>query len=482
MPENGEITSNFLDKAISGLTNIVFSQISVFGVGIEWVVLWLAVPMVFITFYLRFVNVQQFRLALSISSGRYADPDAPGEVSQFQALMTALSGTIGLGNIAGVAIAIAIGGPGATFWMIVIAFFAMSLKFEECVLGVKYREILPDGSVFGGPMHYLRRGLEDKRMPRLGKALALTYGILAITNIVPFTQVNQAYSQLSSVTGQEFPWIFGVSLSLLVGLVIVGGLRGIAKLTSRLVPLMCAIYLVATLTILVTHFHLIPNAILAIFEGAFAPKGVAGGAIGVFVAGMRRAVYSTEAGTGLSSMVHAAAKTKEPVSQGLVALLGPFFDTVIVCTMTALVIIVTGVYKLEGLDDIQMTSAAFGTVIWWFPYVLAFCVLLFAFSTIVSWSIYMSRVWAFLFGHSKNSLAMFRLLYCISLIPGGVFSVKQVIDLVDSFLFLAVIPNIVGLYILAPMVKRDLEIYLDRIRSGEVGASSGDTQFWWVRE
>ncbi|MEQ9463530.1 MAG: alanine/glycine:cation symporter family protein [Haliea sp.] len=445
---------------ISMVTDIAFSQVRVLGVDVEWAVLWMAVPMLFFTVYLGFVNVRCFPLSIRILKGRYADPDAPGEVTQFQALTTALAGTVGLGNIAGVAIAIGIGGPGAAFWMMVIAFFAMSLKFAESTLAVKHRTILADGSVFGGPMYYLRAGLEERNWPLLGKVLALSYALCAIPQMLVYTQVNQAYSQLSAVTGLEAPWTFGFVLALAVALVIIGGIRSIASVTSRVVPLMCAIYLLAAVTILVLHAGAIPGALVSIVSGAFAPEGVVGGVIGVFVIGMRRAVYSTEAGTGVSTMVHAAAKTREPVSQGLAASTEPFFDTVVVNFMTALVIVVTGAYQLEGLNDIQITSAAFGSVIWWFPYILAVCVLLFAFTTIISWSYYMSRVWAFLFGHSRLSMYVYRVLFCVALIPGGVLTVRQVIDFIDSLVVLVTIPNIIGLYILAPTIKRDLRDYL----------------------
>jgi AGCS family alanine or glycine:cation symporter len=472
MQEIGAAFLEFIDLLIAGLTSFVFSQITIMGVQIEWAVLWLAIPMLFFTFYLKFVNVRRLGLSLRILKGRYTDDDAPGQVSQFQALTTALSGTIGLGNIAGVAIAIAIGGPGATFWMIVIAFFAMSLKFAEAMLAVKHRLILDDGTVFGGPMYYLQSGLEQQNKPGLGKFLAYSYAVFAVTQILQYTQVNQAYSQLSAVTGFEFPWLFGLGLAVAVGFVIIGGVQSVAKFTSLLVPLMCGIYLIATLTILITHVDAIPAAFVSIFEGAFAPEGVVGGVIGVFVIGMRRAVYSTEAGTGASTMVHAAAKTKEPVSQGLAALVEPFVDTIIVSTMTALVIIVTGAHKIEGLNDIQITSAAFGSVIWWFPYVLAACVLLFAFTTIISWSYYMSRVWSFLFGYSERSLYVFRILFCIALIPGGALTVQQVIDVMDGFLVLMTIPNVIGLFILAPTVKRDLVDYLSRMRAqGKIASS-----------
>lgn len=472
MQELGTAVIALVDWLIAGLTGFVFSQITIMDVQIEWAVLWLAVPMLFFTFYLKFVNVRRLGLSLRILKGKYADQDAPGQVSQFQALTTALSGTIGLGNIAGVAIAIAIGGPGATFWMIVIAFFAMSLKFAEAMLAVKHRLILEDGTVFGGPMYYLNSGLAQQNKAGLGKFLAYSYAVFAVTQMLQYTQVNQAYSQLSAVTGFEFPWLFGFFLAVAVGFVIIGGVQSVARFTSLLVPLMCAIYLIATLTILATHLNAIPAAFAAIFQGAFAPEGVVGGVIGVFVIGMRRAVYSTEAGTGASTMVHAAARTREPVSQGLAALVEPFVDTIVVSTMTALVIIVTGAHQIEGLNDIQITSAAFGSVIWWFPYVLAACVLLFAFTTIVSWSYYMSRVWSFLFGYTDRSLLVFRLIFCVALIPGGALTVQQVIDVMDGFLVLMTIPNVVGLYFLAPTVKRDLADYLARLRISDAAVGS----------
>lgn len=465
-------------EAITSLfTGIAFSQVPVLGVPIEWAVLWMALPMLFFTVYLGLVNVRCFPLAIRILMGRYADPDAPGEVSQFQALTTALAGTVGLGNIAGVAIAIGIGGPGAAFWMVVIAFFAMSLKFAESTLAVKHRTILADGSVFGGPMYYLRAGLEERNWPVLGKVLGMSYAVCAIPQMLVYTQVNQAYSQFSAVTGIDAPWTFGFVLAATVALVIIGGIRGIANVTSRVVPLMCALYLIVALTILVLHAGAIPGALASIVSGAFAPEGVVGGVVGVFVIGMRRAIYSTEAGTGVSTMVHAAAKTREPVSQGLAASVEPFFDTIVVNAMTALVIVVTGAYRLEGLNDIQITSAAFGSVIWWFPYILAVCVLLFAFTTIISWSYYMSRAWAFLLGYSRLSMRVYRVLFCVALIPGGVLTVHQVIDFIDSLVVLVTVPNIIGLYILAPTIRRDLRDYLARMAAartvpGQAAAST----------
>lgn len=460
--------AEFAETFSSALSGFVFSQINLFGTPVEWIVLWMAFPMIIFTVYFGFINLRVFRLARDIVAGRYAKPDAKGEVSQFQALATALSGTVGLGNIAGVAIAIAIGGPGATFWMIVIAFFAMTLKFVECTLGVKYRVVREDGTVSGGPMYYLPAGLASRGWPRLGKLLGVSYAVFAVPSLLQLGQVNQAYSQVSSVLGVSFPWTFGLLMSAATALVIFGGLKGIVRVTSRLVPLMCAIYIFSALIILFGHLDQIPTAIAAIVKGAFNPEGVVGGLVGVFVIGMRRAIYSTEAGIGSSTIVHAAAKTDEPVSEGFVALFEPFIDTVVVSTMTALVIVVTGAYRIEGLNDIQMTSAAFASVFSWFPYILALAVLLFAFSTIVSWSYYVSRVWSFLFGESRRSQITYRSIFCLALIPGGALSVTQVIDLIDSFFFLMAIPNVIGLYILAPQIKADLQSYLARIRSGEI--------------
>jgi len=462
------VFAEFAETVSAGLSGFVFSQITLFGTPVEWIVLWMALPMVIFTVYFGFINLRVFRLAGDIVAGRYAKPEAEGEVSQFQALATALSGTVGLGNIAGVAIAIAIGGPGATFWMIVIAFFAMTLKFVECTLGVKYRIVQQDGTISGGPMYYLPAGLASRGWPRLGKFLGVSYAIFAVPSLLQLGQVNQAYSQVSSVLGFSFPWTFGLALSAATALVIFGGLPGIARVTSRLVPFMCTVYILSALVILFVHLDQIPAAISSIVEGAFNPDGVIGGAVGVFVIGMRRAIYSTEAGIGSSTMVHAAAKTDEPISEGFVALFEPFIDTVIISTMTALVIVVTGAYRIDGLNDIQITSAAFASVFAWFPYVLALAVLLFAFSTIVSWSYYISRVWSYLFGESKRSQITYRTIFCLALIPGGALSVTQVIDLIDSFFFLMAIPNIIGLYILAPQIKADLQSYLARLRSGEI--------------
>jgi AGCS family alanine or glycine:cation symporter len=483
--DSGESRGWFIDTLVAGidaLSSFVFSTITVFGTEVEWIVIWMAAPMVLLTFYFGFINLRSFKVASKVIRGHYHDETAPGEVSQFQALTTALSGTVGLGNIAGVALAIGVGGPGATFWMIVIGFFAMTLKFAECTLGVKYREEREDGTVAGGPMYYLEKGLKVKGWAKMGKTLAWSYAGLAVIATIPqITQANQAYSQLDGViglAGDTAKWSFGIITAILTGIVIIGGIRSIASVTARLVPLMTLIYLTAAIVIIVGNAGAIPDAIVSIFTGAFAPQAVEGGIIGVIVIGMRRAVYSTEAGLGTATMAHAAAKTREPVSEGMVALMEPFIDTIVICTITALVIVITGAYTFtdangELYGDIQMTSAAFGSVISWFPYVLAVAVMMFAFSTIISWGYYAGKVWEFVFGGSNTSGMIFKIIFCLILLPSGFLEADEVFDLIDSLYFLMAIPNIVGIYILAPEIKRDVTSYFARLKSGEITETKG---------
>ena len=470
-------SGNPIVHLIELLEAFIFSQITLFGVDIEWIVLWMFAPMAILTVYFGFINLSSFKRAYQILIGRYQDKDAPGEVTQFQALATALSGTVGLGNIGGVAIAVAIGGPGATLWMIIIGLCAMSLKYAECTLGVKYRVIHEDGTVSGGPMYYLKRGLEARGMSGVGKLLAYSYAGVAVMALLPqMSQVNQAYSQISATTGYTGPssgYVFGIGLAILTGIVIIGGIKSIANVTSRLVPLMAFIYVGTALIILVTHASEIPAAFGIIFTSAFTPEGVEGGIVGAIVIGMRRAIYSSEAGLGTATIAHSAARTNEPVSEGMVALMEPFIDTVVICTITALVIVITGAYTFRGADgellgDIQMTSAAFGSVISWFPYVLAGAVMMFAFSTIISWGYYSLKVWGFIFGRSPASELICKLLFCVLVVPGAIMDTSTVIALVDSLYFTMAIPNIIGIYLMAGELKRDTKDYLHRLKTGQI--------------
>ncbi len=460
------------------ISDIIFYEVQIAGVGIPLILVWLLTGALFFTVYLGFINVRGFKHALDIVRGKYNQPDAPGEVSHFQALTAAVSGTVGLGNIAGVAIAISLGGPGATFWMIMAGLFGMSSKFVSCTLGVKYRDVHADGTVSGGPMHYLNKGLAERNMKGLGKFLAAFFAVMCIGGAIGagnMFQINQATQQFISVTGGPEgslfgggnAWIFGLIMSVLVGLVIIGGMKSIAQVTEKVVPLMCGIYIVAALIVLAVNFTQIPAAFVAIFEGAFTGNAIGGGVVGVMIQGLRRGLFSNEAGIGSASIAHSAVKTNVPVTEGFVASLEPFIDTVIVCTMTALVIVVTGAYTQDNGDGIALTSSAFATVIDWFPLVLAAAVILFAFSTMITWSYYGLKSWTYLFGNTKAADVSFKVLFCAFVILGAPMQLNSVVAFSDAMLFAMSIPNLVGLYILAPVVKQEMKEFMVYARSSK---------------
>ena len=441
--------------------------------GIPFIVIWLVLGALFFTLRMGFINIRGFRHSIDLAKGKYDDPDAPGQVTHFQALATAVSGTVGLGNIAGVAVAVSLGGAGATFWMIVCGLLGMSSKFVECTLGVKYRDILPDGRVFGGPMNYLRYGLEKRNMKGFGKALAGVFAVLAIGASFGggnMFQANQSFEQLAgqfpSLAGNGF-W-FGVVTAILVGVVIIGGINSIAKVTGKVVPIMASIYIVAALAVIIMNIQNIGPAFTAIFEGAFNPSALKGGILGVLVVGFQRAAFSNEAGVGSAAIAHSTAKTNNPPSEGFVALLEPFIDTVVVCTLTALVLIFTGMHEVEGMAGAQLTSDAFGSQITWFPYVLAVAVFLFAFSTMISWSYYGMRAWTYLFGKSKRSEMIYKMLFLIFVVVGASVSLGAVLDFSDMMILAMSFPNIIGLYIMSGEVKADLNSYLQKLRSNQL--------------
>ncbi|SNS78289.1 alanine or glycine:cation symporter, AGCS family [Sphingomonas laterariae] len=450
-----------LSHWIDALAAFVFWKIPFFGTQIEAIVLWLAVPMLFFTLWLGVPQITGFRFGLRALRGHYADPAHPGEMSQFAALATALSGTLGLGNIAGVAIAIAAGGPGAAFWLFIIGLFAMALKCAEVTLGLKYREFDDAGRVRGGPMYVMKNGLKARGWPRIGAAIGTLYAVFALGGAIPLVQVNQSYAQVSAVVGADFALEYGIGLALAVSLVVVGGARWLGRVTVLLVPAMSLLYLLAALAIIIHHRAELPAALLTIISDAFTGKAAAGGAIGAFVIGMRRAVYSCEAGVGSAVIAHAAARTREPASEGLVALLEPFIDTVVVCSLTALMIVVSGVWD-DGFKDISMASAAFAGVISWFPNVLAVAVVLFAYSTLIAWGYYGGQAWAYLFGPSRTATIGYRLLYCLLLPIGALLDISRVINLIDSAFFLMALPNVLMLYVFAPEVRREIRGYIAR--------------------
>ena len=438
------------------------------------VVVWLVLGAIFFTIRMKFINIRGFKHAISLVKGDYDDPNDKGEVSHFQALTTALSATVGLGNIAGVAIAIAVGGPGATFWMIIAGLLGMSSKFVECTLGVKYRKVDEKGEVSGGPMYYLRDGLAKYNAGGLGKVLAVLFAILCIGGSFGggnMFQANQAYE----ILGAQFPMmadngpLFGVVLAILVGAVIIGGIKSIANVTDKIVPFMAVLYVGAALVVIFANFGQIGTVFALIFDGAFNSDAALGGVIGVLIQGFRRAAFSNEAGVGSASIAHAAAKTSEPVSEGIVSLLEPLIDTVVICTMTALVIIITGHHvDTGGLGGVQLTSSAFGSVISWFPYLLVVAIFLFAFSTMVSWSYYGLKSWEYLFGKSKFSEYSYKIIFLIFIVIGSSVSLGAVLDFSDMMILAMAFPNILGLLFLSKEVRSDLDSYFARLKSGEI--------------
>lgn len=440
---------------------------------IPFIVVWLILGAVFFTLRMGFINIRGFKHAIQLAKGKFSDPDAPGQVTHFQALATAVSATVGLGNIAGVAVAISLGGAGATFWMIIAGFFGMSSKFVECTLGVKYREIKEDNRIFGGPMNYLRFGLEKRKMKTFGRFLAGLFSLLCVGasfGAGNMFQSNQSFtimaSQFSFLEGFGF-W-FGIALAILVGIVIIGGIKSIAKVTGKVVPVMAIVYVSAALVIIGMNIENIGPAFSAIYNGAFSPNALKGGFIGVLIVGIQRAAFSNEAGVGSAAIAHSATKTRHPVSEGFVGSIEPFIDTVVVCTLTALVLIFTGMHEVSGVSGVALTSQAFGTVISWFPIVLAIAVFLFAFSSMISWSYYGLRGWTHLFGKSKISELTYKLLFLVFVVVGASVSLGAVLDFSDMMILAMSVPNMIGLYILSGEVRRELKQYLKKLKDGDL--------------
>ncbi len=494
--------------------DLILYPVTIGGQSFPIVLIFLLSGAAFFTIYFGFVNIRRFPLALQVVRGTYDDlekgfrstdpiEDMPGtirdeseigEVNHFQALATAVSGTVGLGNIALVAVAVSAGGPGVVFWMVLAGLLGMSTKFVECTLGVKYRRVGPGGKVYGGPMYYLSQGLQLKGLKRLGKFLSVVFAIMCVGASFGggnAFQSNQAAAQIMTVFnlgGSGSGTLLGLMFALLVGIVIIGGIKRIAQVTSRIVPFMAVLYVLAALVVLGIHFHLLGDAIASIFHEAFTPRAtIAGGTAGVLIQGFRRAAFSNEAGAGSAAIAHAAVKTRFPASEGLVALLEPFIDTVVICTMTALVIIIFNtdnafVYGQlvsdqvtisatgDQIGGVNLTSLAFESTIPGSSYVLSIAVVLFAFSTIISWSYYGLQSWTFLFGRSLRSEIVFKVIFLLFTILGSAITLEAVIKFSDAMILALVFPNLIGLLILFPEVKIELRQYLERIyrfRCGE---------------
>ena len=441
------------------------------------VVLWLVLGSLFFTLRFQFINFRGFRHAIDCVRGRYSSPDETGDISHFQALSAALSATVGLGNIAGVAFAVGVGGPGAVFWMVVAGFLGMSSKFVECTLGQKYRVTRSDGHISGGPMHYLQEGLTELGFARTGRVLAVVFSLMCVGGSFGggnMYQSNQAFAQVAKTFGGVAPWLasdggavgFGLVLAVSVGAVIVGGIKRIGEVASFLVPIMCIVYVASGLLILALHASAVPGAIGVIVSEAFSFQAGLGGFVGVLIQGFRRAAFSNEAGVGSASIAHSAARTEEPVREGMVALLEPFIDTIIVCAMTGAVIVVTGAYAdPEAGKGIEMTSFAFATVLPWFPVVLSFTAVAFAFSTMISWSYYGEQCWVLLFG--LRSVLLYKVIFVLFTWGGAIFAAEAVVEFGDLMILGMAFPNIAGVLLLTGKVKVDLDSYMGRLAAGE---------------
>ena len=470
------VINGFFEKIL--MFDIFFGLID--GTALPFVVAWLIIGGVYLTFKMGFINLRMMGHSLKIVRGKYNTKDDKGIISPFQSLATALSATVGIGNIAAVSIAISLGGPGAAFWMIMAGFLGMTLKFTEVTLSVKYREFLSDGTIMGGGMEYLSNGLAEKGFIKTGKYLAIVFAFFMMLGAIGAGNTFQVSQSLGIMQGQfpifeTYPYAFGILLATIVGAVIIGGIKRIAHVAEAIVPFMVIFYISMVLWVLGTNFSVIDDAFVLIFNEAFNPTAVAGGMFGAMAQGFQRAVFSNEAGLGSAGIAHAPAKVKYPVRQGLVSLYEPFVDTIIVCTMTALVIIITGVYAggtpelqvfIDSKQGANLTSAAFGSVVSWFPTVLGFAIFMFAFSTMISWSYYGERAWVYLFG-TKSSI-IFKLIFLSFIVIATIVDTGTMVDF-SSILFLALaIPNIFGLIVMSGDVKRYLKEYMDKLKSGEL--------------
>lgn len=472
-----KIIDTAFEPIANAVATVIFYSVPVMGLDIKIVLVWLVVAAIFFTIYYGFINIRYFGHAIDVLRGKYDKENDEGQINRFQALMTSLSGTVGLGNIAGVAVAISVGGPGAAFWMAIMGLFGMSTKFTEVTLGVKYRQ---HGSkshpeaISGGPMYYLRSAFERHRFPLMGKFMAGLFAVCCVGGTIGaggLFQANQAYQQALTISGGDAGfladkgWLFGLFMAILVGLVIIGGIQWIAAVSSRVVPAMAIIYIVAGFVVIGFHYTAIPAAMQTIFEMALYPEAGIGALMGALLMGVQRATFSNEAGLGSAAIAHSAVKTDMPISQGMVGMLGPFIDTVIICMVTALVIVISGAYlEGSGIEGVELTSRAFASGISWFPYVLSLTVFLFAYSTMISWSYYGLKCATYLFGERDIVEGLYKFIFCVFIVIGASTQLSSIILFTDAMVFAMAVPNIIGLYILAPEIKKDLKIYLQQIK------------------
>jgi AGCS family alanine or glycine:cation symporter len=465
----------FFGATVAVLATVLFAD---FGTGLPLIVAVLLTGGIYYSFYFGWMSIRGFKHSIHVIRGHYDKPDDPGEISHFQALTSALSATVGLGNIAGVAIAVSLGGPGAIFWMVVTAIFGMSSKLASCTLAVMYRKVNADGHISGGPMYYLENGLREKGLFPMGRTLAVLFALLTIGGSLGggnMFQANQTLEILGTVSPvfKTYNWVVGIVLASGVAVVIIGGIQRIGRVTSRIVPFMCLLYVITSLIIIFSRIGEIPAMLAMIISQAFNPNAVYGGFLGVMVTGIRRAAFSNEAGLGSAAFAHAAAKTDEPAREGMVAMIGPFIDTIVICVMTGLVCLITGIYnapEFQGAQGtavgVRMTAAAWDSYFTGARYILAVAVVFFAYSTMISWSYYGERAWEYLFG--AGSTLLYRVIFVCFVFMGSVAALGNVLDFSDMMILGMAFPNIIGGVILSPQIKAVIEDYWKRLKSGEI--------------
>lgn len=475
LDRNLSLLDTGFSQLVAALEKVVFVRVG----EIPLIILWIIVCGLFFTLRLGFINLRGFKHAFAVLLGKYDNPEETGEVSHFQAMATALSATVGLGNIAGVAIALELGGPGVVFWMTLAGLLGMSAKFVECTLGQKYRIVRPDGTILGGPMYYLTRGLAELGRPQFGKGLAISYALLCAGSTVGvgnMFQANQSFAAIAAVipAAARWSWLYGLVLAAIAGLVIIGGISRIGTVAGNLVPAMLLLYAAMCLWIVFHHLADLPPVCTTIIREAFFPKAIGGGLVGVLACGIQRSVFSNGAGAGTAAIAHAAARTQEPIREGILASLEPFIDTIVICNLTAIAIVVTGVEDGSSahIGGVELTAAAFRASISWFPAILALVVVLFAFSTIIASSYYGEQCWRYLFG--DRTTIVFKVLFLLGLFVGSVTNLGAVLNFSDMMMVLMVVPNLLGCFLLSNSVARDLDCYWTRLKQdrGQLSASS----------
>lgn len=474
------VESNGVDMLFEGINNFLasflFFDVMPGVAEVPFIVAWLSIGAVYMTFRYGFINVRMMVHALDVIRGKFQSAEDQGEITPFQALTTAISATVGLGNIAGVAIAIIIGGPGAIIWMIIAGFFGMTAKFTEVTLGQMYREIRPDGRIMGGAMEYLAKGFAEKGFSGTGKVLAIFFALMCVGASLGGGNAFQVSQALGAVQQEvsffhDYPWLFGLIFATIVGFVIIGGIRRIAHAAEAVVPTMILIYVTTCLWIILSNIQVLPDAVTTIWHGAFSLEAGFGALIGVIVQGFKRAAFSSEAGIGSAVIAHSTAQVRYPVRQGMVALYEPFIDTIMICTMTALVIVITGVYNapeymtlIADKQGAALTSAAFGSVVPWFSSVLSLSVVLFAFSTMIAWSYYGERCWTYIFGESYS--IVYKLIFLVFIVLATMGSAGNILVFSDLLLLGMALPNFIALYLLQDKVADALNAYLRKLKSG----------------